>query len=194
MIRCQVCGLTNLDALHHCQRCGSPISKRIPNSLSHTWAFLIAATILYIPANLLPMLVITKFEDSAPDTIFSGVVALINSGMVPIGLLVFVASILIPLIKIIGLVILLLNAHGILHSNIIHLSRLYRFIELVGRWSMLDVFMVSVLMGLVRFRVLEIRAGHGATAFACVVVLTLLASHTFDPRLMWDRHLEKRQL
>ena len=100
MIRCQVCGQTNLDALHHCQRCGSPISKRIPNSLSNTWAFLIAAVILYIPANLLPMLVITKFEDSAPDTIFSGVVALINSGMVPIGLLVFVASILIPLIKV----------------------------------------------------------------------------------------------
>ncbi len=155
-----------------------------------TWALLLAATILYIPANLLPMTIFTTLGRDQADTIFSGIVALMSSGMVTIGLLVFVASILVPMMKILGMFVLLLNAHGLLHNNVVSLCRLYRMIAWVGRWSMLDIFIVSILTGLLQFRLLTVHAGDAATAFACVVILTMLASHSFDPRLLWDRHLQ----
>ena len=149
---------------------------------------LIAAGILYIPANTLPIMYVLSFGKDQADTIMSGVIALARSGMVPIAVLVFTASILVPLFKIMGLLILLLNAHGILKGNTLRLARLYRFIEWIGRWSMLDIFMISILVSLVHLEVLAIQAGHGATAFVAVVILTMLASRSFDPRLLWDRH------
>ena len=187
MILCQVCQYTCPDQSHVCVRCGSRISHRKADSLSRTWALLIAAGTLYIPANILPIMSVLSFGRGHADTIMSGVVALARSGMLPIAVLVFTASIAVPLFKIMGLTILLLNAHGLLRGNLLRLSRLYRFIEWVGRWSMLDIFMISILVSLVQLRVLEIQAGHGATAFVGVVILTILASRSFDIRLLWDR-------
>ncbi|CAM3500326.1 paraquat-inducible protein A [Parendozoicomonas haliclonae] len=191
MIRCRVCGINNEAEASRCQRCFSKVSWRIDNSVSKTWALLITALLLYIPANLLPIMSISKLEMVQLDTIFSGVISLASSGMVPIAILVFVASILVPLIKILGLATLLLNVQGVLHGNIMHLSRLYRFIEWVGRWSMLDIFMIAILVSVVQGRLLTIHAGPAATAFVSVVILTMLASRSFDLRLLWDRHLEE---
>ncbi len=190
MIRCGVCGGVNPEVARHCVCCLSPLSKRMTASLMRTWALLLAATVLYIPANLLPMTIFTTLDKDQADTIFSGIMALISSGMIAIGLLVFVASILVPMLKIVGMFVLLLNAHGVLHNNVVHLCRLYRMIAWVGRWSMLDIFIVSILTGLLQFRLLSVHVGHAATAFACVVILTMLASHSFDPRLLWDRHTQ----
>ena len=170
-----------------CSRCGSALYHRKPNSLARTWALLIAATILYIPANMLPMMEIVKLGRGEPDTIMSGVVSLARSGMVPIAILVFTASIVVPLFKIMGLGILLLNAHGILNGNLLRLCCLYRFIEWIGRWSVLDIFMIAILCSLVHMRLLVILAGPAATAFVLVVILTLFASRSFDLRLLWDR-------
>ncbi|WP_281647304.1 paraquat-inducible protein A [Parendozoicomonas sp. Alg238-R29] len=171
-----------------CSRCGSALFHRKPSSLSRTWALLIAAAVLYIPANLLPIMQVISFGKGEANTIMSGVVALARSGMVPIAVLVFTASIVVPLFKIMGLAILLLNVHGLLNGRLTRLSRLYRFIEWIGRWSMLDIFMISILVSLVQLRVLEILAGPGATAFVAVVILTIFASRSFDLRLLWDRH------
>lgn len=170
-----------------CSRCGSALYHRKPNSLACTWALLIAATILYIPANMLPIMEIVKLGRGDPDTIMSGVVSLTRSGMIPIAILVFTASIVVPLFKIMGLGILLLNAHGILNGNLLRLCSLYRFIEWIGRWSVLDIFMIAILCSLVHMRLLVILAGPASTAFVLVVLLTIFASRSFDLRLLWDR-------
>ena len=188
---CLVCEHTCIEHLQskrlRCSRCGSALFHRKPNSLVRTWALLIAAAIFYIPANLLPIMEIVNLGRVQADTIMSGVVNLTRSGMYPIAALVFTASIAVPLFKIMGLVILLLNAHGILHGNLNRLCRLYRFIEWIGRWSVLDIFMIAILCSLVQMRILVVLAGPAATAFVAVVLLTLFASRAFDLRLLWDR-------
>ena len=194
MILCRVCEHSCSARSSRCDRCGSRICHRKVDSLSRTWALLIAAAILYIPANVLPIMHVLSFGRGQADTIMSGVIALARSGMIPIAALVFTASIVVPLFKVMGLTILLLNAHGLLHGSLLRLSRLYRFIEWIGRWSMLDIFMISILVSLVQLRVLKIQAGHGATAFVGVVILTMLASRSFDIRLLWDRRISRPEV
>ncbi|MCL6268601.1 paraquat-inducible protein A [Sansalvadorimonas sp. 2012CJ34-2] len=184
---CSTCHLTSITSNAFCPRCRQKLYVRKPDSLKRTLALLLSATLLYIPANVLPIMIIEKMGQGKSDTIMTGVIALAGSGMVPIAIVVFVASIVVPLFKIIGITLLLLHASGLWHGNTLRLQKLYRFIDWVGRWSMLDIFMISVLISLVQFRILSIYAGQGATAFAAVVVLTMLASHTFDSRLLWDR-------
>ena len=170
----------------HCPRCGARVISRRTNSLARSWAFTLTAALLYIPANLLPMMTVSKFEQGQPQTIMSGVFELIHQGMVPIALLVFTASILVPLLKLLGMVWLLLSVHYptiALHKQML----LYRLIIWIGRWSMLDIFIISLLVGLVKFGQLgTVTAGIGAYAFASVVVMTMLAAMQFDPRLLWD--------
>ncbi len=177
--------------VNHCVRCGSRLHHRKPNSIARTWALLLSATILYIPANTLPMMTIVKFGQASDSTILQGILQLMGHGMVPVAIVVFVASILVPLFKIVGMTILLLNAQGILYGDPLKLSRLYRFIEWIGRWSMLDIFIISILAALVQQKLFTICGGHGATAFVAVVILTMLASQTFDPRLIWDRSQDR---
>ena len=172
---------------HCCPRCGAAVYIRRRNSVQRSWALLITAAILFIPANLLPIMTVSELGKGTPDTIISGIVALMRHGMMPIALLVFTASILVPLFKLIGMVILLLAVRRGKPTRIRRNIQLYRFIERIGRWSMLDIFMISILVALVNFgRLGSIEAGPGTVAFVSVVVLTMLAAISFDPRLLWD--------
>lgn len=191
LVACHTCGLVSrcpsLCVRVRCPRCGSVLHRRIPRSLSRTWAFLVAAIMLYLPANLLPIMHVTSLGQNRSDTILSGAEYLLAHGMWPLALIVFVASILVPLAKMLILIYLLLSVHLRSVRRPLDRLRLYRFTEFVGRWSMVDVFVVTVLVALVHLgQVAEIEAGLGALFFAGVVVLTMLAANTFDPRLIWD--------
>jgi len=155
--------------------------------MSRSWAFLIAAVMLYLPANLLPIMHMTSLGQRRSDTILSGAEYLLAHGMWPLALIVFVASIVVPLVKMVILAYLLLSVQLHWAARPLDRMRLYRFTEFVGRWSMVDVFVVTVLVALVHLGSLaEVRAGAGAVFFGGVVVLTMLAAKTFDPRLIWD--------
>jgi len=170
-----------------CPRCNSPLWRRKPGGTSKTWALLVAAAILYVPANVLPVMTLTYLGHSERDTILGGVVALFQSGMWEIGALVFVASITVPLLKIVTLAYLLISVRRRSSSRPADRTRLYRFVEYIGRWSMIDMFMLSILVALVQIGWLAtVRPGPGATCFAAVVILTMFAASSFDPRLIWD--------
>lgn len=170
-----------------CPRCASRLHRRVPRSLSRTWAFLLAAMLLYLPANLLPMMHTVQLGTSRSDTILSGAVYLLLHGMWPLALIVFVASILVPIVKMLILLYLLLSVQLRSRWRPLDRTRLYRFTEFVGRWSMVDVFVVTLLVALVHLGVLaEVQAGPAAVYFAAVVILTMLAANSFDPRLIWD--------
>jgi paraquat-inducible protein A len=173
-----------------CERCGAALHRRNPDSLMRTWALLIAAAVLYIPANLLPVLHTTSLVGTEDDTIMSGVVYFWTSGDWPLAIIVFVASILVPMLKLSVLALLSITAQRRSRWRPQERTALYRVVERIGRWSMLDIFVVTMTVALVRFKSLaEITAGPGAIAFGSVVILTMLASMQFDPRLIWD-HLD----
>lgn len=175
------------DTYLQCPCCQSSIHSRIPSSLSRTWALLIAAVILYIPANTLPIMTVTLWGDGQPDTIMSGVIHLMDGGMWPLALLIFIASIFIPILKLIILIGLLLSIHFKSHWKPKDRTVLYRVTEFVGRWSMVDVFVIGILVMLVQFgNTANVTPDIGALSFASVVILTMFAAHTFDPRLIWD--------
>lgn len=170
-----------------CSRCGSSLASRIPQSLRKTWIYLLASIVVFIPANIYPVMTVITFGQGKPDTIISGVITLIQMGMYPIAAVVFVASILVPVFKLVGLLILLLAIQKRWRINKRQATVMYRYIHFIGRWSMLDLFMISILVTLVSMGgIASITTGFGATAFAGVVVLTMMAASTFDPRLIWD--------
>ena len=174
-----------------CPRCGARLHLRKPNSIARTWALLIAAFIFYIPANLLPVTITTYLGSTQSDTIMSGVIFFMKTGSWGIALILFVASIVVPIAKLIVLSGLLLSVQRRSRWRPEERTRLYRITELVGRWSMLDVFVVTVLVALVRLGYLTtVEAGSGVVYFAAVVVITMIAAMAFDPRLIWDA-LEK---
>lgn len=188
-IRCHDCGNLSkqADLLKLCPVCGSHLHARLPNSCQRTLALVLSACCLYIPANIFPIMMITHFGVSEPHTIIGGIISLVKSGMTPIAILVLVASILVPLLKLVGLGLLLLNVHYRWQAHARKWTLVYRIIAFVGRWSMLDIFMISILVSLVDMGgVAQIIAGPAATAFAAVVVLTMFAAKNFDPRLIWD--------
>ena len=191
LVGCHSCGLVNrcptVCSRVRCARCHSLLHRRIPRSVSRSWAFLIASIMLYVPANLLPIMHVTSLGQSRSDTILSGAAFLLVSGMWPLALIVFVASILVPLAKMMILTYLLVSVQLHWSSRPLDRTRLYRFTEFVGRWSMVDVFVVTVLVALVHLgAVAEVEARLGAVFFAGVVILTMLSARTFDPRLIWD--------
>jgi paraquat-inducible protein A len=191
LLSCHDCGLLSKPAGGHmggvCPRCGAHLHLRKPDSLTRTWALLITAAILYIPANLLPVMEAGSMFGSQKDTILSGVIYLWNSGSAPIALLIFFASILVPLAKLFALAYLLISVQR--RSVLMPLQRtqLYRLAEFIGRWSMVDIYVVALLVTLVQFGGLAtIHPAPGAIAFGGVVVLTMIAAMSFDPRLIWD--------
>ncbi|HEV2674696.1 MAG TPA: paraquat-inducible protein A [Aliidongia sp.] len=189
VIDCLECGLiAPLDREGTiCPRCAARLHWRRPDSFTRTAALTASAFFLYILANILPILRIVRFGRDQPSTIFAGVRELLQSGLWPLALIVFLASIAIPLIKLTGLTWFLLAIRRGLTRRVMARTRLYRFIEGIGRWSNIDVFMISILTALVQFGSLtRVEAEPGAIAFAAVVVLTMLASQSFDARLMWD--------
>lgn len=170
-----------------CPRCGAPLHFRKSDSIGRAWAYLIAATILYIPANVLPIMETGSLFGSQNDTILSGVVFLWVSGSWDLAAIVFIASIVVPLAKIFALVLLLVSVQMRSTWQPQQRTRLYRLVELVGRWSMLDIYVITILVALVQLKGLAtIKAGPAAIAFGAVVVLTMLAAESFDPRLIWD--------
>lgn len=187
---CHTCGLVSrvgAAALAHCPRCGARLHRRKPDSLARTWALLAAAAVLYVPANALPIMHTKSLFGTQSDTILSGVIYLWTSGSWPLAVVVFVASVFVPMAKLFILAFLAASVQRGSARNRVERLRLYRLVELVGRWSMLDVFVVALLAALVQLKALaQITPGPGATAFGAVVVITMLAAMTFDPRLIWD--------
>jgi len=170
-----------------CPRCRARLHERKPHSLIVTTVLVIAAAILYVPANFLPVMDTRTFMDDEYDTIMSGVMVLLQSGSWPIALLVFVASIVVPLLKILALAVLLYSAWRGSPRRRLQRSELFRLVDFIGRWSMLDVYAISLLATLVQVQTFaSIIVGWGAWAFGAVVVLTMLAARTFDERLLWD--------
>lgn len=189
LLACHTCGLLSRPSAHGawCPRCGAHLHFRKTDSIGRTWAFLVAAVILYVPANVLPVMYTSSLFGAQTDTILSGVVYLWVSGSWPLAVVVFVASILVPLAKIFALAFLTISVQIRSTWQPQQRTRLYRMVELVGRWSMLDIYVIAILVALVQLKALAtIKAGPAAFAFAAVVVLTMLAAMNFDPRLIWD--------
>lgn len=185
---CHTCGKVAAVELGKCPRCESALHLRKPDSIPRTVALMVAAAILYIPANLLPIMTIIELGDVSENTIVGGMLTFWRSGAYPIAIVIFTASILIPFLKIIALTWLCLAATGKLHPSPAMLGKIYWFTELLGRWSMVDIFVVGILVALVQLgNYMTITVGPGALAFSGVVVLTMFAAMSFDPRLLWDR-------
>ena len=178
-----------------CPRCGASLVVRKKKSISRTWAYLISAAVLYIPANILPMMNIKYMGRELHRTIIGGIISLFNDGSWPLAVIIFVASICIPLLKILVLSVLLVTIHLKASWNPRHRTFFYRIVDFIGRWSMLDVFATSLLATLVRFgQLVEITPGYGAIAFAAVVVITMFAAFSFDPRVIWDNAAPRNEL
>ena len=173
-----------------CPRCGAALHARKPRSIERAWAFLIAAALCYLPANLLPIMKITSLGRAQADTILSGVVYLLTHGMWPLAIVVFTASVFVPILKIVILTSLLLSVQRRSRWRPVERTRLYRITEAIGRWSMVDIFVVTILVALVRLgNLATVEAQPGAVFLGAVVVLTMLAAESFDPRILWDRSL-----
>ena len=187
---CHTCSLLSRPSAGHeaaCARCGASLHLRKPDSVTRAWAFLIAAYILYVPANVLPVMETGSLFGAQSDTIMSGVVYLWTSGSWPLAVIVFVASILVPGAKMLSLTVLLISVQRRSMWRPQERTKLYRVVEFVGRWSMVDIYVAAMLTALVQFQALAtIKAGPAAIAFGAVVVLTMFAAESFDPRLMWD--------
>ncbi|MCG6980561.1 MAG: paraquat-inducible protein A [Deltaproteobacteria bacterium] len=193
LVSCHSCHLVSKATAIHgkgemiCPRCGSVLHQRKPRSLSRTWALVIAAFIFYIPANVLPITKVTSLGHAQSDTIISGVIYFIQTGMWPIALIIFTASIFVPLAKLLILSFLLISVDRKWQWRPRDRTRLYRITEAIGRWSMTDVYVVTILVALVRLGALaNVEAEPGAIFFAAVVVTTMFAAMSFDPRLIWD--------
>jgi paraquat-inducible protein A len=198
LISCEVCGLLSKPAdpkaPGHCPRCGEKLAFRKHNAIQRTWALIIAAAICYIPANLLPIMITTTLGTPEPDTIISGVILLYDTGSWPLALIVLIASVVIPLAKLVALAYLLITIQRSSIRSRRERGRLYRLIELIGRWSMLDVFVVTFVVALIQLQpLMSVAPGAGVLFFATVVVLTMIAAETFDPRLIWDSHNKEEQ-
>jgi paraquat-inducible protein A len=187
-VGCHTCGLVGRPVGGgRCRRCYTRLHARKPDSIVRTWALLVAAAILYIPANLYPVLTVIQLGAGEPSTILQGVSELLDGGMWPLAALVFFASVAVPMLKLVGLVLLLVATQRGWTRRLHDRTVLYRMVRWIGRWSMIDIFMDSILVALVQFGgLVTIDPGIGALFFAMVVILTMLAAESFDPRLMWD--------
>jgi paraquat-inducible protein A len=188
-VGCETCGLVSVPPPDdpRCPRCESVLHARKPDSVARTWALVIAAAVLYVPANYYPVLTVMQLGAGAPSTILGGVQELVRARQYPLAALVFFASIAVPMLKLIGLTLMLLAIQTRRAGWLRDRTRLYHVVRFVGRWSMIDIFMESLLGALIVFgSVITIEPGIGAVAFCGVVILTMFAAETFDPRVMWD--------
>ena len=188
LARCQFCGaLHKIPAPPSCRRCGARVSSRKHNSLQRTWAFLIVGLLAYIPANIYPIMMTKSFSGNSSDTIFTGVIALAQSGSLFVAIVVFVASVCIPVSKFVIIAGLALSLHFQMAMSEQTRHVLHAVTEFIGRWSMIDVFVVAVLAALIQLgAVLTIEPGAGINAFALSVVFTMFSATSLDPRLIWD--------
>ncbi len=192
LLNCHSCGLLSRappgQHVHSiCPRCGSPLHLRKTNSIGRTWALILAAYLFYIPANVLPVMSVTSLGKTQSDTIMSGVIYLLLHGMWPLALLIFFASVMVPMLKLVILTYLLISVQRRSRWRPADRTRLYRITEAVGRWSMVDIYVVTILVALVKLgNLATIEARAGAVFFAAVVIITIFAAMSFDPRTIWD--------
>ena len=190
---CRDCHSLNSKEESHCFRCHAPLSSRRPNSLPMAWAWLATAAVMIVPANIYPITVINKFGVLQPDTIMSGILSLVKMGMLPIAIIVFIASVVVPGIKIIGLFYIYLSVYlkaPVSHRTITHM---FHFIEWIGRWSMMDLFVISLMIVLLDVGQVSFEAGPATVAFGIVVISTMLSAKAFDTRLLWDREYRPQE-
>ncbi|MEN6373951.1 MAG: paraquat-inducible protein A [Smithella sp.] len=190
-VLCEVCGLltrpANVREPGRCPRCGGELEIRRQNAIQRTWALIVAAAICYIPANIMPVMVTSTLTSVEGDTIISGAVLLYKYGSWHLALIVLIASVMIPLAKLAALAYLLITVQRNSIKDQRERTRLYRLVEFVGRWSMLDIFVVTFVVALIQLQpLMSVKPGLGSLFFAAVVVLTMIAAETFDPRLIWD--------
>jgi len=191
LILCEACGLlvrpAHANEPGYCPRCDAELEFRRHDSIQRTWALIIGAAICYLPANILPVMISSGLGTVEEDTIISGVILLYNTGSWPLALMVLIASVMIPLAKLIALAYLLITVQqGSVRKNRDR-AKLYRLVEIVGRWSMLDVFVATFIVALIQLQpLMAVLPGTGVLFFGAVVVLTMLAAESFDPRLIWD--------
>lgn len=190
LVACEHCSQLNYvhtDDVVACGRCGSAVQRRGRPRLGQVWALLFSALILYIPANLLPVMMVVSLGKESSNTLIGGVVHFVQTGAWMLALVVFVASILIPILKILVLSGLLLSVQFRWCTRLRDKTRLYRLVEFIGKWSMIDIFVIALLVALVQFgEFASIQAGAGSLSFAAVVLLTLWAIARFDMRWLWD--------
>lgn len=190
---CHVCEKVSPVSLGHCPRCGSHLHLRKPDSLNRTIALVTAAAFMYVPANMLPIMSVRELGVLTESTIIQGLVQFWQAGSYPIAIVIFTASILIPVLKIISLLWLCAAAKGLVPHSSRVLGKVYWITELLGRWSMVDIFVVAILVTMVQLgNYMRITPGPGAFAFGGVVILTMFAAMSFDPKLLWDQ-LEREQ-
>lgn len=187
LVGCACCALVVPLGEQRCPRCHSRLHSRTPDSLQRTLALIVVAWILYLPANLLPITNTVYLGSNAPSTIIGGVVTLWQMGSYPIALVILVASVLVPIGKLLMLSWLCWQASRPRPRNPQQSARLYRLTEFIGRWSMIDVFVVAILVALIKLgNIISFYPGFAALSFAAVVIVTMIAAEQFDPRLIWD--------
>lgn len=183
---CPVCTGVGAAEKHRCGRCGARLHSGWERSIQHTWAWLLTSVVLYIPANLLPITYNRFLGKQTENTILGGVVTLWEHGSEPIAAIIFIASVFVPIAKMVVLAYLCLSVQLRSTFALAEKTRLYRVTEFIGRWSMIDVFVVAVLVALIQLgNIMTIRPGAAALAFAGMVATTMLAALAFDPRLLW---------
>ena len=184
---CHTCGKLSPLTMRACPRCRTTLHVRKPDSMQRTWALLLTAVVLYIPANVLPIMQTELFGQVSDSTILGGVVVLWEHGSYPVALVILIASVFVPLAKLFALIWLSFSVSRRHQTRLRERTVLYRLTELVGRWSMVDVFVVAILVALIQLGgLMSIHPGPAALAFAGVVVVTMFAAMSFDPRLIWD--------
>jgi len=191
LIRCPVCEAVNINKGKHniCRRCQSSIYKHTKFRTEKSWAYLITAMIAYIPANLYPMLITNQFGHQEGSTILGGVILLWEHGSYPIAMVIFFASIMIPILKFMILIYLLISVkYPLGKDKKINKHKLFYLTEIIGPWSMIDVFVVAILAGLIHMANIQILAGTASTAFALSVFFTLLSAHSFDEELIQEHN------
>jgi paraquat-inducible protein A len=192
ILSCHSCGYVHVvgpsdEVPERCERCAAKLHMRKPDSVSRTWALVLTGLILYVPANAYPVLTVISFGHGSPSTIMGGVLELLNGNDWPLAVIVFLASIAVPVLKLVGLAVLLISVQRRWRMHPIDRTRLYRLIEFIGRWSTIDIFVAALLTALVTLgQVATIEPGMGVLAFGGVVVATMFAAESFDPRLIWD--------
>ena len=190
---CHICCKLADAQIHHCPRCGADLHLRKPDSIQRTLALLVTSCLLYIPANLYPIMITDQLGTSEGSTILGGVIILIHHDAVPVALVIFLFSVLVPLGKLMAMFYLVWTVKR--HSPVSARQRtvMYQITEFIGKWSMVDVFVVAILVALVHLGgVLSIRPGLAAVCFASLVINTMIAAESFDPRLIWDEMEDKK--
>lgn len=192
---CHLCGHLDDKDISTCRVCGEHLHQRYPNSIPLTWGYVIAATLFLIPANLLPMMILTSMGTQEASTIMQGVIYFFDHGEFALGAVIFIASVAIPIIKLAIVYYLLLIVHFKQYDKAIHGIKLYHIIHIIGKWSMLDIFVVALMVSIVQFQDLAtIQTGGAAISFCAAVVFTIVATEKFDPRLMFDEVIKKEEV